>query len=374
MINIPVCEPYLMGNELKYVTEAVTSGWISSSGTFVQEFEKKFADYCGAKYGVAVCNGTVALHLALVALGIGKGDEVIVPSFTMSASAFSICYTEAMPVFVDAEPYTWNIDTSKIEEKITSKTKAIMPVSIFGHPCEMDSIKSIAGKYNLKILEDAAESHGAEYKGKRTGNLADITAFSFFANKNLTTGEGGMVVTSNEILHKQSLYYKNMCFPLNGHRNYLHNHIGFNYRMSNLHAAIGLAQVEKAEEYVNLRIRNAALYRNHLSEIEGITTQGTMPNVRHAQWMNGVVVDKKAYGHDRLELMEHLAKNNIETRLLFIGMHQQPSLIKYGCSRKGNYPITEHLSKNGFYLPSASSLTEEKIQYICEIIKKFRRN
>lgn len=370
---IPVCEPFLNGNELKYVTEAVKTGWISSSGKYVKAFEDKFAEYCGAKYGVGVCNGTVALHLAVVSLGIEKGDEVIIPDFTMIASAFSVCYTGAKPVFVDAEPDTWNMNADMIEEKITDKTKAIMAVSIFGHPCEMDKIRNIAKKYNLRLIEDAAESHGAEYKGKKTGNLADITAFSFFANKNLTTGEGGMVVTNDEDLYKKSLYYKNVSFSLDGIRNYRHEDIGFNYRISNLHAAIGLAQVEKADEYRQMRIRNAQLYRRYLEGIEGITLQKTKDYVTHVHWMNGILVHPTEYGRSKDELMLHLNENQIETRLFFVGMHRQPSLLKYGCDGTGHYPVADALTDNGFYLPSASNLKEEQIKYICHIIKSFKK-
>ena len=219
---IPVCTPYLNGNELKYVEEAVRTGWISSSGKYVKAFEEAFAEYCGVKYAVAVCNGTVALHLALVCLGIGKGDEVIIPDFTMIASAISVCYTGATPVFVDADPKTWNIDVTKIEEKITSVTKAIMPVHIFGNPCDMKAIQALADKYNLFIIEDAAEAHGAEYDGQRTGSLSDIAGFSFFANKNLTTGEGGMVVTNDLSLYKKARYFKNMCFDPDALRSYIH--------------------------------------------------------------------------------------------------------------------------------------------------------
>ena len=242
---IPVCEPALLGNELKYVTEAVSTGWISSAGKFVTEFESQFAHYCGCKYGVAVCNGTVALHLALVALGVGEGDEVIIPSFTMIATAFAVCYTGAKPVFVDADKDTWNIDVCKIEEKITPRTKVILPVHLFGMMCDMDAINALAAKHHVKVLEDAAESHGAEFRGRRAGSCSDLAAFSFFANKNITTGEGGMVVTNDEDLYNCLRYYKNMCFPLDGPRNYKHEDIGFNYRMSNLHAAIGLAQTER---------------------------------------------------------------------------------------------------------------------------------
>lgn len=371
MKYIPVCEPFLNGNEIKYVHDCITTGWISSSGKYVKAFEEKFAEYCGVKYAVAVCNGTVALHLALVAAGIQNGDEIIIPNFTMIASAFAVCYLGAKPVFVDAEPENWNIDTSKIEEKITSRTRAIMPVSIFGHPCDMKEIWDLASKYNLKVIEDAAESHGAEYQCKKTGNLADITAFSFFANKNITTGEGGMVVTNNEEFFNNARYYKNLCFPLDSPRNYVHNNIGFNYRMSNLHAAIGLAQVEKADEYKKMRIHNAQLYNDYLSGVDGITMQKTKENVVNVHWMNGIVIDTLIYGKSRDELVQYLKDNNVETRLFFVGMNNQPSLNHFGCSTDGSYPVTENLSANGFYLPSASNLSEEEIKYICDLISNF---
>jgi perosamine synthetase len=370
---IPVCEPFLNGNELKYVTDCINSGWISSSGNYVKAFEEKFAEYCGAKYGVAVCNGTVALHLALVAAGIKPGDEVIIPDFTMIASAFAVCYIGAVPVFVDAEPDTWNIDVEKIEEKISAKTKAIMPVSIFGHPCKMDEIWYIAKKYNLLVIEDGAESHGAEYKEKKTGNLADITAFSFFANKNLTTGEGGMVVTNNEKFYNKARYHKNLCFPLDAPRDYRHNDIGFNYRISNIHAAIGLAQVEKADEYRDMRIRNAGLYHEYLSEIPGILFQKTIKSVKSVHWMNAIVIDSSKFGHTLNELISHLKVANIETRNLFVGMHKQPSLINLGCNPTGNFKVTDWLSDNGLYLPSASNLSKDKIEYVCEQINKFSK-
>lgn len=370
---IPVCEPTLLGNELKYVTDAVQTGWISSAGKYVTEFELKFAEYCGCKYGVAVCNGTVALHLALTALGIGKGDEVIIPDFTMIATAFAVCYTGAAPVFVDADFNTWNIDVTKIEEKITSRTKAIIPVHLFGLMCDMDTINAIAKKHNLKVLEDAAEAHGAEYKGCRAGSCSDLAAFSFFANKNITTGEGGMVVTNDEAIYNRLRYHKNMCFPLDGPRNYLHDDIGFNYRMSNVVAAIGLAQVEKADEYRSMRIRNNALYRELLSNIPGIMFQPLMDDYLNVSWMNTILVDPKEYGHTKDELREHLKQLGIDTRLLFEGMHRQPSLKHYGCNCEENYPITEHLTSSGLYLPSASNISVENIEHICQTIKQFVR-
>ena len=371
---VPVCEPFLNGNELNYVSDCIKTGWISSAGKYVRAFEEQFAAYCGVKYAVGVCNGTVALHLALRALEISKGDEVIVPNFTMIASAFAVCYIGAVPVFVDAEPDTWNIDVNKIEEKITDKTKAIMPVSIFGHPCEMSKIWELAKKYKLKVIEDAAESHGAEYHGKKTGNLADITAFSFFANKNLTTGEGGMVLTNDEELYKKCLYFKNLCFPLDAPRKYKHEDIGFNYRISNIHSAIGLAQVEKADEYRDLRIRNASLYIKYLESVPGVVFQQTKPDVVNVHWMNGIVINPKQYGRTREELITELKRENIDTRLFFTGMNKQPSLDKFGCDMSGEYFVSDWLAQNGFYLPSASNLTKDAIHFICEVIRTFHKN
>lgn len=374
MAFIPVCEPMLAGNELKYVTEAVSTGWISSSGKYVTEFENQFAEYCGCKYGIAVCNGTIALHLALIGLGIGKGDEVIVPTFTMIASAFAVCYTGAKPVFVDADKDTWNIDVKKIEEKITSKTKAIMPVHIFGKMCDMDAIHALAKKYNLYVLEDAAEAHGASYHGVKAGASSDIAAFSFFANKNITTGEGGMVVTNNKEFYDRARYFKNVCFPLDGPRNYQHEDIGYNYRMSNVVAAIGLAQVEKADDYKEMRIRNHQLYKKYLSDVPGILFQSEPDkDCIDVCWMNTIVIDPAKYGHHKDELIAHLKENEIDTRLLFTGMHKQKAMMDYGCDCSGEYPICEWLTENGFYLPSSSSLTEEQIKFICGIISNFAK-
>ena len=370
---IPVCEPCLNGNELKYVTEAVKTGWISSSGKYVSEFEKQFATYCDCQYGVAVCNGTIALHLALIAAGIGKGDEVILPTFTMIASAFAICYTGAKPVFVDADKGTWNIDVTKIEEKITSKTKAIMPVHIFGKMCDMGAIKALADKYHLAIIEDAAEAHGAVYNNQKAGSFSDIAAFSFFANKNITTGEGGMVVTNNKEIYDRARYFKNVCFPLDGPRNYQHDDIGYNYRMSNVVAAIGLAQVEKADEYREMRIRNHQLYKKYLSDVPGIIFQSEPnENCIDVCWMNTIIVDPEKYGHTKDELIAYLKDMGIDTRLLFTGMHKQKAMKDFGCECSGEYPVCEWLTANGFYLPSSSGLKEEQIDFVCEIISHFK--
>jgi len=362
---IPVCEPYLNGNELKYVQEAITSNWISSQGKFIEKFEEEFANFCGVQYASGVCNGTVALHLAMVALGIGAGDEVIIPNFTMISTALSVCYTGAIPVFVEADPKTWNIDVDKIEEKITDKTKAILVVHIFGNPCDMNAVNEIAQKHDLRTIEDAAEAHGAEYRGVKAGALSDIAAFSFYANKNLTTGEGGMVVTQNQELYDKCRYFKNVCFPLDGKREFIHKDVGFNYRMTNLHAAIGLAQVEKAYEYRDQRIKNNTFYKQRLSHIEGINFPEDEAESLNVYWMNAILIDPDIFGVSRDEVIAGLYIKGVGTRPLFTGMHEQPSLKNIGCDCSGEYPVTQDLTTNGLYLPSASSLSEDKIDYIC---------
>lgn len=371
---IPVCEPALLGNELKYVTEAVRTGWISSSGKYVGAFEQAFAEYCGVRYGVGVCNGTVAIHLALRAANIGPGDEVIIPNFTMIATAFAVCYTGARPVFVDVDPDTWNMDPTQIAAKCTGRTRAILPVHIMGLACDMSAIQTIARERGLVVIEDAAESHGAEYRGARTGSLGAMAAFSFFANKNLTTGEGGMVVTDDEELYHRLRYLKNLAFPLQSAREYVHDEIAFNYRMSNLHAAVGLAQVEKADDYRAMRIRTNQRYRERLADLPGITFQAH-PNSAdgeylHVHWMNALCVEPDEFGCDRDTLMARLKADGVDSRKLFTGMHRQKSLQEYGCDCAGDYPHTDRLAANGLYLPSSSTLTEEQLDRVCASIRR----
>lgn len=369
---LPVCEPLLAGNELAYVTDAVSTGWISSAGKYVSAFERAFADYCGVKYGIAVCNGTVALHLALVALGVGKGDEVIIPDFTMMASALAVCYTGATPVFVDADPLTWNISPTAVANKITPRTKVVMPVHIFGNPCDMAALHAVCAFRGITLMEDAAEAHGATFGGKRAGSLSRIAGFSFFANKNVTTGEGGMVVTDDDDLAQACRYYKNLCFPLDSPRTYLHADIGYNYRMSNIHAALGLAQTERADSLKALRQAHGRLYRERLSEIPGICLQQDQPGGENVFWMNGLVVTPE-YGRTRDELVAHLKREGIDTRLFFNGMHRQPALEKYGCDCVGAFPVSDMLADNGFYLPSGSGLGDEDIHRVCDVVAAFRR-
>jgi len=374
---IPVCEPTLIGNERKYLLDAFDSGWISSAGEYVSKVESKFSSYCNREHGITVSNGTVALHIALKALGIEKGDEVIVPNFNGVYGAFAVSYQGAMPVFVDAEPDTWNIDVSKIEEKITSRTKAIMAVHIYGHPCDMDAIIEIAEKHKLKIIEDAAEVHGGEYKNKKCGSFGDISIFSFFANKLITSGEGGIILTDDKELADKCRYYKNLCFSIDGPRNFIHDDIGFNYRLSNISSAIVLAQIEKLDEYVDMRINNNKKYRKYLDGVEGLTFQPEKEWGKNVYWMNCVVVDSNKFGIDRDTLMKKLLDKNIQTRYFFVGMNKQPSLEKYGANCNGDYPISDWLGDNGLYLPSTSNLSENKIKYISDTIKsihkKYRR-
>ena len=378
---IPVCEPFLSGNERKYVLDAIDTAWISSSGKYLSAFENAMAQYCGVKHAIGVCNGTSALHLSLVAFNIQKGDEVILPNFNGIFGAFAVCYTGAKPVFVDVDVETWNIDPSLIEEKITEKTKAIMPVHIYGHPCDMNPIWEIAKKYDLKIIEDAAEAHGAEYfpdvndcnYSVKAGSLGDISIFSFFANKIITTGEGGMVLTDDDELAEKCRYFKNLCFAKEGFRDYTHNDIGYNYKMTNIMAAIGLAQVEKIDYYIELRRRNHFLYQSYLNEISGINFQPEKEWAKNVFWMNGIVIDSAEYGIRRNELEKILRENKIDCRRFFYPMHRQPGLKKYGCNCEGAYPVADKLSENGLYLPSGSNLDEKSIKYICEIIRQSRK-
>ena len=366
---IPVCEPTLIGNERKYLLDAFDTGWISSAGEYVSKVESEFSSYCNREHGITVSNGTVALHIALKALGIEKGDEVIVPNFNGVYGAFAVSYQGAMPVFVDAESDTWNVDVNKIEDKITSRTKAIMAVHIYGHPCDMDSIIEIAEKYNLKIIEDAAEVHGGEYKGKKCGSFGDISIFSFFANKLITSGEGGIVLTDDKELADKCRYYKNLCFSLDGPRNFIHDDIGYNYRLSNISSAIVLAQIEKLDEYVEMRINNNKKYREYLKGVEGLTFQPEKEWGKNVYWMNCVVVDRLDFGVDRDTLMKKLLDKNIQTRHFFAGMDRQPSLKKYGADCSDSYPVSDWLGDNGLYLPSTSNLSDEKIKYVSDTIR-----
>lgn len=366
---IPVCEPLLDEKELAYVVDCLKTNWISSQGKYIAAFEEGFANYCGCKYGIATTSGTTALHLALSSIGLVPGDEVIVPAFTMIATVFAIIYCGAKPVLVDALPDTWNIDPLKIEEKITRKTKVILPVHIYGHPCDMGSIMEIAEKYNLWVVEDAAEAHGAEYQGKKAGSIGHINCFSFYANKIITTGEGGMVVTNDERIARKANLLKNLAFS--PEVRFLHTSIGFNYRMTNIQAAIGLAQLEKIDTLVEARRCNANYYNSLLKDIPGITLPTEREGVKNVYWMYSILVEDE-FNMSRDELMVRLKERGIETRTFFYPMHQQPVFQEMNLFKGEKYPVAEALVQKGLYLPSGPGLRKEEIEEVCLAIKEIR--
>ena len=375
MVFIPVCVPYLSGNEKKYVLDALNTNWISSAGKYLDAFEEKFSEFCGSKYGVSCANGFAALHLACIAIGLKKGDEVIVPTFTMSAPVNAVIMTGATPVFVDADKDTFCMDAHKIEEKITARTKAIMPVHIYGHTAAMDKIMQIAKKYDLKVIEDAAEAHGAEYHGKKAGSMGDIGCFSFYANKILTTGEGGMAITNNTAYAEKMKKIRNYAFE---HPRFLHREFGLNYRLTNLQAAIGLAQTENAAELVAARKSIGEKYTTLLENAPGIILPIEKKDCKNVFWMYGVLL-KKSLKVTREKILEELKEKGIDTRTFFIPMHKQPVFldgkIENAPDCSGRYPIAEYIGKRGFYLPSSSNLTNAEIEYsantLKEIVKKY---
>lgn len=364
---IPVADLKLDGNELRYLTECIETNWISSIGPFVREFEESFANAVGCEFGIACSSGTAALHLALAALGLGPGDEVIIPTFTMIATANAISYTGATPVLVDAEPDTWNINVAQLAARITSNTKAIVVVHTYGHPAAMDAIRDLAQRHRLHIVEDAAEAHGAEYRGRRVGSLGDVATFSFYANKLITTGEGGMVTTSNPELARIMRRLRDHAFS--DERHFWHRYRGFNYRMTNLQAAIGLAQTERLDALIAQRRHNAQRYRELLSEIGGLRQPVERPEVKNVFWMYCLLVEPE-YGCSRDELRARLAASGIETRTFFIPMHFQPCW--FATFRGERYPVAERLCEQGLYLPSGPALTEEEICYVAGAIARIR--
>jgi perosamine synthetase len=366
---IPVCEPYLAGNESEFVRNALESNWIGSKGRFVDEFEKRFPEFIGVKYGALTTSGTTALHLALKAIGIKPGDEVIIPAFTMIASAFAVCYCGARPVFVDCERDTWNMNPDLIEGKITDKTRAIMPVHIYGHATNMDPLIEIAQKYNLLVIEDAAEAIGSKYNGKLCGSLGDISCFSFFSNKMITCGEGGIVCTNNKYFFDKCRYYKDLCYPMVQPKVFSHDDIGFNYRMTNVHAAVLVAQLENIDKFINLRREHAHLYNEQLEQIRGITLPCEKEWAFNSYWMYSILIEDD-FKLSRDELMEALKQQGVETRPFFISMHRQKSLQRFGCDCSDEYPVTDDISRRGLYLPSGTGLKKDQINYVCDTIRK----
>jgi perosamine synthetase len=361
---IPIAEPCLGEEELNNVIEAVKSGWISSKGKFIEEFEWKFANYCGRKYGVATANGTVALHLALEALGIKKGNKVIVPDLAFVAVANTVTYCNANPTFVDSHPEYWCINPEKIEEKISKNTKAIIPVHLYGHPCDMDWIMDIAKDYNLYIIEDAAEAHGAEYKNKKVGSFGDVSCFSFYGNKVITTGEGGMCLTNNEELAENMRILRD--HGMNPNKRYWHDSVGFNYRMTNLQAAVGVAQLKKLGEFAEKKRKIAEWYSEGLKELEEkelIKLHSEMRWAKGVYWMYSILIEDK-FGMSRDDLIKILEEREIETRSFFYPIHVMPPY-----KNEERFPVAEELARKGINLPSGVALTKNEIKQIVRHIK-----
>jgi perosamine synthetase len=357
---IPVAAPVLAGREKEYVADCMESGWISSSGKYVELFEAAFAEFCGVRHAITCCNGTAALHLALVALGVGQGDEVIVPTLTFVATANAVTYCGARPIFVDSEPETWNLDPAQVEAKITSRTKGIIPVHLYGHPAEMDALRRIARRHGLFLLEDAAEAHGALYKGRCAGSLGDVAAFSFYGNKIIATGEGGMVVTNDDALAARVRLLRGQ--GMDAEMRYWFPVVGYNYRMMNIPAAIGLAQLERADWHIERRREVAAAYLQLLQSVPSLRRQAEHAWARHAYWMFTVILgDEIAAGRD--EVMKRLGEWGIETRPVFYPLHTLPPYRE--AARGGEFPVAEELAWRGISLPTWAGLSRENIDYIC---------
>lgn len=358
--KIPVYRPSLAGNERRYVNQCLKSTWISSKGEFLSKFEEKFVDFTGSKYAVAVSNGTTALHLAILALGIGSGDEVIVPTLTYISSVNVIAYAGAKPVFVDSEANAWQIDPTDIEKSITRRTKAIIVVHLYGHPCEMNSIMEIARRHHLFVIEDCAEAFGSLYHGRHVGNFGDIATFSFFGNKTITTGEGGMVTTKNQHLRNRVVHFRGQGLAAN--REYWHDVVGYNYRMTNVCAAIGLAQLENAAKLIARKRAVAEWYQQFLHGLP-VVFQPESPGNKNSYWMCSIVAKNEKI-RDGLRAL--LKNSGIETRPFFNPVHLMPMY-----DQGESFPVAERLSKTGMNLPSYPGLRQSDVKFVCQTIRNF---
>jgi len=361
--KIPIAEPLLKGNELKYLTDCINTGWVSSAGKYVKKFEEGFSAYIGCKNGVAVHTGTAALHLALAALGIGKGDEVIIPCLTFAATANAVLYTGARPIFVDVDTDTWNIDPNLLEKALSAKTKAIIPVHLYGHPCDMDPIVEFAQKHGIVIVEDAAEAHGAEYKGQKVGGIGTIGCFSFFGNKIITTGEGGMVLSNDNVIVQRVEKLRD--HGMKKDKKYWHDEVGFNYRMTNLQAAIGLAQLEKIDYFLERKRKIASTYIHFFRDVEGLILPVEKKWAKSSFWMFTILIKKNHYSISRGHLLSLLKKKGIDARPIFYPLHLMPPY-----KQNKTFMNTENISAAGLSLPSSVTLKEKQILYICNTVRE----
>lgn len=354
-------------------------GAISSTGPFVAEFERRWADYCGRRYGCAVSSGTAALQVAVACLGLKPGDEVIMPTFTIISCALAVAYSGAVPVLVDAEPHTWCLDVEQIRARITSRTRAIMVVHIYGHPVALDPVLELAERHGLSVIEDAAEAHGAEYRTarqpggaawRRCGSFGTVSTFSFYANKTVTTGEGGMLLTDDPAVATRAAGLRNLCFD--PRQRFVHMEMGFNFRMTNLQAAVGLAQLEQIDDFIERKRWIAAEYTKRLAGVGGLQLPAQAEWARSVCWMYGIVLSE-AGRIDAAELAQRLAIRGVETRPFFFPMHQQPVFLDRGWFRGESYPVAERLGRRGLYLPSGVTLSADELEHVAGAVHEALR-
>jgi Predicted pyridoxal phosphate-dependent enzyme apparently involved in regulation of cell wall biogenesis len=363
---IPVNEPLLNGNEKKYLIECIDTGWVSSEGPFIKRFEAGMASAMNRKYAIAVANGSAALDIATIALDLQPDDEVIMPAFTIISCPASVVRLGAKPVLVDSDPQTWNMDVAQIEAKITPRTRAIMVVHIYGLPVDMDPILRLAEKYGLKLIEDAAEMHGQNYKGKPCGSFGDISTFSFYPNKHITTGEGGMVLTDDPVLAERCRLGRNLFFK--PERRYVHDELGYNYRMTNLQAAVGVAQIERLTEFVDRKRKMGRLYTELLADTPGLQLPVSRTSYAdNIYWVYGIVL-KDEVPINGQEMMQRLHEKGVGCRAFFWPLHEQPVFKKMGLFSGEAYPVAEKLARRGFYIPSGLALTKDQIEIVANTV------
>ncbi len=373
---IPVNEPLLGERELEYVAECVRTGWVSSAGRFIDEFESSWAAYCGRRYAVAVSSGTAALRVALACLDLKPGDEIIIPTFTIISCATAIVEQGCVPVLVDSDPQTWCLDARQVEAKITTRTRALMPVHIYGHPAEMDALEDAAERHGLMIIEDAAEAHGAQYfstrveggpRWRRCGSFGALSVFSFYANKLVTTGEGGMLLTDDARIAERARSLRNLCFQPK--RRFVHEELGWNFRLTNMQAALGLAQIERMDETVARKRQIGAEYTRRLSDVPGLILPVEREWAQSVYWMYGVVLSDEI-DMDNARFAALLQERGVETRPFFVGMHEQPVFRARNLFRGESYPVAERLARRGLYLPSGLALSDEQLTRVCDVVRE----
>lgn len=363
---IPVAAPVMAGNEKAYVLDCIESSWISSCGKYVEKFERTFADFCGVRHAVSCSSGTAALHVALLALGVGSGDEVIVPTLTFVATANAVTYCGARPRFVDIEPDSWTLDPGLVAAKITARTKAILPVHLYGHVANMDAITEIARRHKLFVVEDAAEAHGAEFRGRRVGSLSDVAAFSFYGNKIIACGEGGMVVTDSERLARYAAQLRGQGVDLE--KRYWFPIIGYNYRMPNLTAAVGLAQLERIDWHLERRREVVSWYRDILGDVPGIGWQGARDGTGNVDWLFTIILDE-SIRVSRDDVIARLSQHGVETRPVFYPMHTLPPYREMG-QEDGDFPVADRIARSGLSLPTWAGLQREDVVYVCDALRE----